>query len=97
RLFGGNDTIKDFVTQADSIHVSAAGFGGGLVAGQTAALVQTADIATAPGTGPRFIYDTSGADSGLYFDPTGGSTSDAVRFATLTGIPLLAASDIVIF
>ena len=97
RLFGGNDTITDFVTQADSIHVSAAGFGGGLVAGQTAALVQTADIATAPGTGPRFIYDTSGADSGLYFDPTGGSTSDAVRFATLTGIPLLAASDIVIF
>jgi Ca2+-binding RTX toxin-like protein len=96
-LSDGVDTIQDFVTAVDSIHISAAGFGGGLKAGGTARLSVTTDASTFSGdAGARFIYDNDGDDAGLYFDATGGSGSDAALIARLTGLPQLAASDILL-
>ncbi len=88
-FFSGNgiDTITDFNSAADSIHIVASAFGGGLVAGGDAILVKTTNFATANGDAARFIYDTDGTDAGLYFDVNGGSAADAILFVRLTGNP----------
>lgn len=83
----GIDTISDFNSAADSIHLVAGVFGGGLVAGANAILVRANNFANAIGNAPRFIYDTAGADPGLYFDANGGSASDAVLFTSSATIP----------
>src|SRR5262249_36148076 len=64
----GIDTITDLVSAAntaagDHIEVSAAGFGGGLAAGQPVTLVTAPDVASAinPGSGGYFIFDNDGA------------------------------------
>ena len=96
-LSGGVDTIQDFVSGVDSIHISAADFGGGLTAGGIVRLSATADVLAFAGSGAaRFIYDNNGADAGIYFDATGGSGSDAVLFLRLSGLPSLAVSDILL-
>ncbi len=95
-MHNGIDTITDFNSAADSIHLVASVFGGGLVAGDDVILVKTKDFATANGNAPRFIYDTAGADAGLYFDPNGGSAADAALFIRITGNPTLSASDIIL-
>jgi Ca2+-binding RTX toxin-like protein len=94
----GSDTIADFVI-AETIRVSATGFGGGLTAGavlpSTAFLSQAgANAATDPDQ--RFIYNsTTGV---LRFDADGDVVTIApVIIATLTGPPALTNTNIFVF
>jgi len=92
----GVDSVMDFVSGTDWLGISASGFGGGLVAGGAATLVSAADAASVSGgAGGYFIFDNAGPGSGtLYWDPTGGSGSDAVAFVQLVGVSSLQASDL---
>ncbi|MER9328657.1 LamG-like jellyroll fold domain-containing protein [Mesorhizobium sp. M0488] len=99
-LTDGSDTITAFSRGIDSLRVSAAGFGGGLVAGGAVTLVTTADAASAlnGGRDGYFIFDDDGAGAGtLYFDATGGTGEDAIAFAQFTGLPSFLPSDIGLF
>ncbi len=92
------DTIKDLLVGTDMLELSAAGFGGGLVAGEAAMVVNAASAAAAMG-GPDgyFIFDDAGKGLGtLYWDANGGSGADAVAVATLGGVTGLSATDFLI-
>jgi VCBS repeat-containing protein len=101
-LSDGVDTITDFAAhvnngfRADIIQVSAAGFGGGLVAGDSVTVMDNPDplgVSVSSGNG-YFLFDTGGPDAGsLYFDATGGSASDAIKIAELSNVNLLQSSD----
>ncbi|WFU25382.1 cadherin-like domain-containing protein [Bradyrhizobium sp. CB1717] len=72
----GVDTVGDFVSGADVLEVSAAGFGGGLVAGMNVASVYgSSSDATFGSSTERFHYDTS--SSTLYFDADGSASGTA--------------------
>ncbi|HET7716580.1 MAG TPA: hypothetical protein VFK86_13230, partial [Bauldia sp.] len=89
----GIDTITDFASGVDRLQISAAGFGGGLAPKATPTLVGLADIAGYVHAGNQgiLLFDTSGNDAGtIYWDVNGGSSADAVAFARITGISLLA-------
>jgi serralysin len=89
----GLDTVTDFVSNSDWLQISAAGFGHGLSSGVTPMLVTTADYTTVTNAGSNgyFIFDNSGTNSGtIYWDPTGGSGSDAIAFVKINGTALLA-------
>ena len=91
----GVDTIKDFWSK-DILQISASGFGGGLIAGAKPSLVSVSDVAAADHSGSHgyFIFDNAGADAGtLYWDPTGGTSEDAIAFAKLQGVSSLLPSD----
>ncbi len=92
---GAVDTIADFASGTDFLQVSASGFGGGLTAGGsvTVVLAASAAAATSGGNGYFILYN-SGANIGtLYWDPTGGSGTDATAFAVLNDVTSLTASD----
>jgi Ca2+-binding RTX toxin-like protein len=91
----GIDTITDFLSGTDTIQVSAAGYGGGLVANGAVTLVIADSLGSASsGAGGYFILDNSGAGLGtLYWDSNGGSGADAVAITVLTGISSLQTSD----
>ena len=81
----------------DRIQVSAAGFGGGLVAGAaiTAAQFQSSTSPIAAGAAVRFIWDRD--NRGLYFDADGsGTASQAVIVATFDGTAPVTAADILV-
>src|SRR5262245_59263147 len=72
----GIDTIADFTSGQDVLQISAAGFGGGLVAGSLSADVFLADanpLATISASGDgRFLFDIAGSGLGtLYWDADG--------------------------
>ncbi|MEA5575243.1 Calx-beta domain-containing protein [Anabaena sp. UHCC 0451] len=78
--FEGVDKITDFNVDQDLIQVSAAGFGGGLIAGTNIASDQfSLGIATAS---TRFIFNKP--SGGLYFDIDGSGSTAAVQIASLT-------------
>jgi Ca2+-binding RTX toxin-like protein len=89
------DTIQDFVSADDQFEISAALFGGGLVAG-----VLPASQFVVNGTGlagdanDRFIYNNTTGD--LFYDSNGTGAGGSSQIATLTGIPGLASSDFTI-
>jgi hypothetical protein len=92
----GIDTITDFAVD-DFLHISAAGFGGELLAGvalsegiasETGAFVQGS---TSVGTSANFLYE----DGVVSFDPDGVGNQGAIAIATLTGAPALQASQLV--
>jgi Ca2+-binding RTX toxin-like protein len=87
----GIDIIKDLkVLENDLILISAAGFGGGLAAGNLTAaqFVSGAEISTATDSSQRFIYNTS--NGALFYDADGnGVGSETIQIATLTGNPSL--------
>ncbi|MBB5042376.1 VCBS domain-containing protein [Shinella fusca] len=92
----GMDRIDDFVRGEDSFEISASGFGGGLAAGGSVTVTNTADplSAVSGGTSGYFFYDMNGPDAGsLYWDANGGSASDAIKIAELSNVNLLQASD----
>jgi len=95
-LTDGLDTITDFTHGTDFLQISVAGFGGNLQAAGLATLVTVTDVGSASaaaGTG-YFIFDNSGTNSGtIYYDPTGGTSEDAVAFAKLQAGATLSASD----
>ncbi|MFN7514897.1 MAG: calcium-binding protein, partial [Microcystis sp.] len=84
----GLDTITDFnVSEGDAIVVSSAGFGGLTTIGGTltASLFATAENGTA-----KFIY--SGGI--LSFDSNLANPGGLVQLATLTNLPVIAATNI---
>ncbi|MFM6828292.1 MAG: beta strand repeat-containing protein, partial [Dolichospermum sp.] len=83
----GNDRIMDFDPGQDTILVSAAGFGGGLIAGDTITAAQFFLGSTATNASQRFIYNsTNGA---LWFDVDGNGSQVGKQIATLnTGLAL---------
>lgn len=86
----GNDRITDFSVVDDTIVVSAAGFGGGLVVGSAIAASQFRLGSAATTSSHRFLYDqTTGA---LFFDQDGTGAIAKIQFATLnTGLSLTNA------
>jgi Ca2+-binding RTX toxin-like protein len=87
------DVITDFVAVDDTISISAAGFGGGLVKG---ALPSSQFIlgAAAGDASDRLIYNqTTGA---LFFDIDGSGATAQVQIATLAGRPALSSRDILV-
>ena len=90
----GGDTITDFnAAQGDTLSISSAGFGGGLVAGGLGA-THFADNAATAATG-QFIW--AAASHGLYWDADGTGSGSATLIATLQGVTTLTASDIRVF
>jgi hypothetical protein len=94
----GGDSISAFTTGADRFFFSDFGFAGGILPGTllAAQFGSGAGLVASNNATQRFIYDsTSGV---LRFDPDGNSTvlSSSI-IATLTGAPILAFNDIVIF
>ena len=96
----GVDVITDFISYDDRIGVSAAGFGGNLVAGDyfTEVLVgeNHAEMESLYTDGV-FIFETDGTDGTLYWDVDGGSGENAVAFARLNGVNYLSSDDFFIF
>lgn len=96
----GGDAITDFGNSSgndDSFHISAAGFGGGLLAGQSPpdGFFQTGPSNSAGATEVRFIFRTS--DTTLWFDSDGNGSSAPVLLADLQAGVALSASDIWLF
>ncbi len=86
------DLITDFTSGYDDIRVSAAGFGGGLVAGGAVSVANVADHTTASsGAGGYFIMESS--TNIVWWDANGGSGADAVALAQLTGVNTLFSGD----
>jgi len=94
----GIDVIKDFVAGADFLRISAAGFGGGLVAGS--ALLGTqflsgSGVTAAATADQRFLYDMTTGTLRFDVDGTGGTASQTL--AILTGAPSITTSNFTIF
>lgn len=78
----GRDTITDFVVIDDTIQVSRAGFGGGLVAGRAISAAQFRIGSSAGDSSDRFIYNRN--TGGLFFDADGIGGSGQTQIATLS-------------
>jgi len=91
----GRDVILDFAAEIDQIEVSAAGFGGGLVAGGPISFIAALNnrATSAAGTG-QFIWETDAAR--LWWDADGAGGAAAVLLATLNGAVGVTAGDIVV-
>jgi Ca2+-binding RTX toxin-like protein len=87
----GNNTVADFAHGTDKIALSNSGFSVG--PNPDAATSFTASPTGAFTTAAqRFAYDTE--TGALFFDPDGNGSSAATQIATLTGHPILTASDV---
>jgi Ca2+-binding RTX toxin-like protein len=86
---GNIDAIADFVAADDTIQLEN-GIFAGLAAG---ALPASAFVigASAADASDRIVYN--GATGQLFFDPDGTGAAAQVHFATLTGAPVISASD----
>lgn len=95
----GGDRIMDFgatATNNDAFQFSAAGFGGGLVAGALpGAAFQSGATNVAASAGIRFMYRTT--DSTVWFDADGNGGGAAVLIATLQAGAVVTAVDFLIF
>jgi Ca2+-binding RTX toxin-like protein len=90
----GGDTITDFsAAQGDTISVSHAGFGGGLVAGPLDPSHFTAGATS--GAAGQFVW--SAATHQLSWDADGAGPGTATLIATLTGVTTLTAANIQVF
>ncbi|WP_347339489.1 esterase-like activity of phytase family protein [Planktothrix sp. FACHB-1355] len=96
----GGDTITDFSSD-DRIYLSAAGFGGGLIAGvalkTTAAptgVFVSGNAPSALGTSANVLYNTTTAV--LSFDPDGTGSQTAIAIATLSNKSVLTLDRIAI-
>ncbi len=93
----GIDRLTDFTTGTDKLDISAALYGGGLVAGNTLNINQLLiGIGTkATNADQRFIYKNTTGE--LYFDADGNLGNFAAeKIATLSNLSSLSASDFVI-
>lgn len=92
-LAEGGDIIADFSAVDDELQVSAAGFAAGLLAGVIApSQFQANASGVATTAAARFVYNT--VTGSLAFDVDGSGSARATVLATLTGAPVIAASDI---
>jgi Ca2+-binding RTX toxin-like protein len=78
----GQDTITDFNVFQDTLQVSAAGFGGGLIAGESIAAAQFVLGTVATTASHRFIFNKPTGQ--LFFDVDGNGSSVQTLLATLT-------------
>jgi polysaccharidase protein len=91
----GADLVRDFVSGTDTVGINGVGFGLGFTGQLPASMFESGSgLPTSfRATGPVFYLDTG--ERGLWFDPTGGSASDAQRITRFEGgVP--SSSDIVI-
>ncbi len=93
----GGDVLRSYVGAQDSIEISAAGFGGGLVAGQALAAgghyaANKAGAATAA-TG-QFIYETD--VKVLWWDADGTGAGAKVAIASFDGVTGWGASELIV-
>lgn len=85
----GGDVVRDFVSGEDRLLLDPTGFG--LDSSWTGQIAETMfssgnGLASSLGSGPQFYLETAG--QGLWFDATGGDTSDIVIVAGFeTGVP----------
>ncbi|PNJ98798.1 hypothetical protein CEP14_03990, partial [Cylindrospermopsis raciborskii C04] len=78
----GGDTITDFDVLQDTIQVSAAGFGGGLIPGEVISADQFVLGTSATTASHRFIFDKPVGK--LFFDTDGSGSNVATLLATLS-------------
>jgi Ca2+-binding RTX toxin-like protein len=92
-LDDGTDRIADFTrSDRDRLEISRAGFDLSANFRLTAATLINDDNPVARGSGPAFLFDT---DSGrLIFDANGSAAGGQTVLATLSGVPALAAADV---
>jgi Ca2+-binding RTX toxin-like protein len=88
----GIDQITDFSVPDDTINVSAAGFGGGLVAGAAITSAQFYLGTNAHDTSDRFIYDRT--NGFFFFDPDGTGAIAQIHLATLNTELAMTNTDI---
>ncbi len=86
----GADRVTDYLVAQDAIEVSAAGFGGGLVAGMAINVpdrfvANTTGLATAPSGIGQFIYETDALT--LWFDADGMGGAVARALLTFASAP----------
>jgi phosphodiesterase/alkaline phosphatase D-like protein len=98
-FFAGVDLIQGFSVPNDTLAFSAAGFGGGLVAGQqlvagTTFVSNTAPVATTPVGIGAFLYDTDGQD--LSYDADGSGSGAALQLAHFDTAAALTPDDFTI-
>ena len=84
----GIDRITDFTPNQDIFQVSAAGFGGGLIAGASLPVDQFVIGSAAGDANDRFIFDGTTGD--LWFDMDGTGATSPVQIATLSNLPALS-------
>lgn len=96
----GSDIITDFEAN-DLIQISAAGFGGGLVAGVALSMAEAAtgvfvsgSNPTAIGSNANFLYNT--ANGILSFDQDGIGSGMSVAIATFNTLPSLSGAQLMI-
>ena len=89
----GSDTISDFTVVNDQIQLSLSIFGGVGTVGNFDAttFVTAAGVPVAGDVNDRILYNSTNGQ--LFFDADGSGSSAAILIATLTGNPVLAASD----
>jgi Ca2+-binding RTX toxin-like protein len=90
----GIDRITDFSVVDDTIVVSAAGFGGGLISGKSISLTQWVVGKVATASSHRFIYNKSNGN--LFFDSDGNGANAPIQLAVFNGIPNLTNHDILV-
>jgi Ca2+-binding RTX toxin-like protein len=78
----GIDTLTDFNVSQDIIQVSGAGFGGGLIAGESISSAQFSISLGSVTASTRFIFDKPTGK--LFFDIDGSGSNSSVQFASLT-------------
>jgi Ca2+-binding RTX toxin-like protein len=98
-FFAGVDLIQGFSVPNDTLAFSAAGFGGGLVAGQqlvagTTFVSNIAPVATTPVGIGAFLYDTDGQD--LSYDADGSGSGAALQLAHFDAAAALTPDDFTI-
>lgn len=93
-IVGGTniDRIADFTPGSDIIEINQENYFVGLTVGPLSVAQFAVDSYN--GTGPQIVYKTS--TGALYFDSDGAGGAGYSHFATLTGAPVIAASDFLI-
>jgi VCBS repeat-containing protein len=95
----GFDLITNFTHGQDKIGISAAGFGGDLLAGGMANVVVDSDFSQVMSAADQgvFILQTDGEHGTLYWDADGASGDNAIEIAKLNNVTDLTADDFFIF
>ena len=88
----GIDTLTDFNVSQDIIQASGAGFGGGLIAGESISSDQFSISLGSVTANTRFIFDKPTGK--LFFDIDGSGSNSSVQFASLTANLGLTADNI---
>ncbi|HYD60843.1 MAG TPA: calcium-binding protein [Noviherbaspirillum sp.] len=89
----GADSISDFASGLDVIHIVGSNFG--LSAGFNVTLVSSSTTPVPSNAGPQFLYNTTSGV--LYFDKDGSeSIYSPIQIVTLTGQKTLVAADLAV-